>query len=80
VSSYDRWTTAGEEALLSESQSQTLLWNFSPRSHQQFEYLEAQKQAFLAAGWPVISVDTKKKELIGNFKNNGKKLVQQAAE
>ena len=28
--------------------------------------------AFLAAGQPVISVDTKKKELVGNFKNNGR--------
>jgi DDE family transposase len=38
----------------------------------QFQYLEAQKQAFLAAGQPVISVDTKKKELVGNFANRGK--------
>jgi Cft2 family RNA processing exonuclease len=39
--------------------------------NQQFEYIESQKQAFLADGRPVISVDTKKKELIGNFKNAG---------
>ena len=51
-----------------------------PDRTQQFEYLEAQKQAFLAAGWPVISVDTKKKELIGNFKNNGRSWCQQAIE
>ena len=43
-----------------------------PDRNQQFEFIERQKQAFLAAGWPVISVDTKKKELIGNFKNAGK--------
>ena len=43
-----------------------------PDRNQQFEFMESQKQAFLAAGWPVISVDTKKKELIGNFKNAGK--------
>jgi hypothetical protein len=42
-----------------------------PDRNQQFEYLESQKQAFLAAGLPVISVDAKKKELIGNFKNAG---------
>jgi hypothetical protein len=37
----------------------------------QFTYIAAQRQAFLDAGWPIISVDTKKKELIGNFKNAG---------
>ena len=38
----------------------------------QFEYINTQAVAFLAAGQPVISVDTKKKELVGNFKNNGR--------
>lgn len=42
-----------------------------PDRNAQFEYLAAQKQAFLAAGQPIISVDTKKKELVGNFKNVG---------
>lgn len=42
-----------------------------PDREQQFTYIESQKQAFLQAGWPVISVDSKKKELIGNFKNAG---------
>ena len=37
----------------------------------QFAYIAAQRQAFEAAAQPVISVDTKKKELIGNFKNSG---------
>jgi hypothetical protein len=30
------------------------------------------KGEFEEAGYPIISVDTKKKEMIGNFKNNGK--------
>ena len=38
----------------------------------QFHYINDQATAFLAAGEPVISVDTKKKELVGNFKNNGR--------
>ncbi|MBA3972669.1 MAG: ISAzo13 family transposase [Candidatus Solibacter sp.] len=38
----------------------------------QFQYIDDQATAFLAAGEPVISVDTKKKELVGNFKNNGR--------
>jgi hypothetical protein len=49
-----------------------------PDRDQQFQYIEQQKQAFLAAGWPVISVDAKKKELIGNFKNAGRKWCQVA--
>ena len=38
----------------------------------QFEHLSAQAQAFLAAGEPAISVDAKKKELVGEFKNGGR--------
>jgi hypothetical protein len=38
----------------------------------QFHYIADQAKAFLAANEPVISVDTKKKELVGNFKNNGR--------
>lgn len=37
----------------------------------QFTHIAEQRQAFAAAGVPVISVDTKKKELIGDFKNAG---------
>lgn len=43
-----------------------------PDRDKQFRYLARVKQLFLAAGYPVISVDTKKKELIGNFKNQGR--------
>jgi hypothetical protein len=38
----------------------------------QFQYINTQAKRFLAANEPVISVDTKKKELVGNFKNNGR--------
>jgi hypothetical protein len=51
-----------------------------PDRDTQFTYLESQKKAFLAAGEPVISVDTKKKELIGNFKNAGRTWCQKAEE
>src|SRR5450759_3202326 len=37
----------------------------------QFRYINEQVKAFQAAGDPVISVDTKKKELIGNYANGG---------
>jgi hypothetical protein len=39
---------------------------------QQFRYIAAQRKSFIEAGLPVISVDTKKKELIGNFRNRGR--------
>lgn len=43
----------------------------------QFQYINTQATAFLAASEPVISVDTKKKELVGNFKNNGREWRRQ---
>lgn len=42
-----------------------------PDRDAQFEYLNEQASAHLAAGEPVISVDTKKKELVGAYKNRG---------
>jgi Rhodopirellula transposase DDE domain len=38
----------------------------------QFRYLNQQARAQLAAGQPVVSVDTKKKELVGRFANGGR--------
>lgn len=38
---------------------------------QQFEYISQMREAFAGRGSPIISIDTKKKELIGRFKNNG---------
>jgi hypothetical protein len=49
-----------------------------PDRDQQFRYIQRVKQRFIQAGHPVISVDTKKKELIGNFKNPGQQWTQQA--
>jgi hypothetical protein len=49
-----------------------------PDREPQFAYLEQQKQTFLQAGWPVISVDTKKKELLGHFRNSGQRWCQTA--
>jgi Rhodopirellula transposase DDE domain len=43
----------------------------------QFQYINTRATAFLAASEPVISVDTKKKELVGNFKNNGREWRRQ---
>jgi len=43
-----------------------------PNRNAQFEHINKTAAEYLALGEPVISVDTKKKESIGNFKNNGK--------
>jgi hypothetical protein len=43
-----------------------------PDRNAQFEYLNAKVKKFLRSGQPVISVDTKKKELVGEFRNVGK--------
>jgi hypothetical protein len=42
-----------------------------PDRDTQFSYVAKRRAAFVAAGEPVISVDTKKKDLIGNFENAG---------
>lgn len=49
-----------------------------PDRNTQFEYIEAQKQLFLSQGWPIVSLDGKKKELIGNFKNAGQAWCREA--
>lgn len=49
----------------------------SPPRNEQFEYIQAQIQVFLEHGWPIISVDTKKRERIGAFRNPGRVWCQQ---
>ena len=45
-----------------------------PDRDAQFEYINKKIKQFQAAGQPAISVDTKKKELVGDFKNGGREL------
>lgn len=44
-----------------------------PERDAQFRYINAAVKTYLAHGWPVISVDTKKKELVGPFHNGGRR-------
>jgi len=46
-----------------------------PDRDAQFRYINAQVKRALATGIPVISVDTKKKELLGNYENSGKQWL-----
>jgi transposase len=48
-----------------------------PDRNAQFEYINRKVQRFFASQQPVISVDTKKKELVGDFKNSGRELRPQ---
>ena len=43
-----------------------------PDRNEQFEYINRKAKRYLKQGEPVISVDTKKKELVGDFKNAGR--------
>jgi len=51
-----------------------------PDRDEQFKYIATQKQQFIAADLPIISIDTKKKELIGDFRNKGRAWCKQAEE
>jgi hypothetical protein len=50
-----------------------------PDRNAQFEHIAKQSQEFLEAGQPVISVDTKKKELVGPYKNAGREYRPQGS-
>jgi len=49
----------------------------NPERNQQFLHIGKQREHFAAQCLPVISVDAKKKELVGNFKNAGAKWDRQ---
>lgn len=51
-----------------------------PDRNRQFCYIERVKARFRAAGCPIISIDAKKKELIGNFENAGQAWCRQPEE
>jgi hypothetical protein len=50
----------------------------SPDRNRQFEYLTELRADFQLRHLPIISVDTKKRELVGNFKNPGRRWERQA--
>ena len=59
-----------------QANKKTLEGNQHPDRNAQFEHINSCVQAKIARGNPVISVDTKKKELVGNYKNNGQQWHQ----
>lgn len=55
-----------------QANAKTLEGASHPDRDAQFQYINSRVKEFLRRHQPVISVDTKKKELVGNFKNGGK--------
>jgi hypothetical protein len=55
-----------------QSTNKTLEGTSHPDRNEQFEFINERVDEFQARGAPVISVDTKKKELVGDFKNAGR--------
>jgi hypothetical protein len=63
-----------EDMEYSKQANQKMLQKGEPHPDRdaQFKHINAIAKEFIAEGEPVISVDTKKKESVGNFKNNGR--------
>jgi len=60
-----------------QSNRKTKEGNDHPDRNAQFEHINATVVAFQEQGQPVISVDTKKKEIVGKFKNSGREWQPQ---
>ena len=58
-----------------QANAKVLEGNQSPDRNAQFEHINAAVTAALQANQPVISVDTKKKELVGSYKNAGQEWL-----
>ena len=61
-----------EEDFSLQANARTIEGSQHPDRDAQFRYLNKQAHAHRDTGQPVISVDTKKKELVGEFKNHGR--------
>ncbi len=72
------WTVANllrEQGFSLQANAKQIEGRQHPDRDAQFGYLNAQAADHLAAGEPVISVDTKKKELVGQYRNGGKEYL-----
>src|SRR2546428_13283854 len=60
-----------------QSNRKTLEGSTHPDRDAQFQYIHRRAKAFQRQGNPVVSVDTKKKELVGQFRNGGREWSPQ---
>jgi hypothetical protein len=72
VSQRTVWTLLDQLGYSMQSNRKTREGTEHPDRDAQFLYIAEKVQQFQQSGFPVISVDTKKKELIGRFKNRGR--------
>jgi transposase len=72
VSQRSVWTLLDQLGYSMQSNRKTKEGIKHPDRDEQFLYIANKVQEFQHSGFPVISVDTKKKELIGRFKNGGR--------
>ncbi len=72
------WRTLKKLGITLKQNVKILSLQNHPQRDEQFRYLNKQKKDYLAMGKPVISIDSKKKEQIGNFKNPGKTWREEA--
>ena len=61
-----------QEGFSLQGNAKTIEGRQNPDRDQQFRYINEQVKAHQATGEPVVSVDTKKKELLGDYKNSGR--------
>lgn len=64
-----------EEGFSLQGNAKTIEGNQHPDRDAQFRYLNEHAKAYQAAGDPVVSVDTKKKELVGQYRNAGRQWL-----
>jgi len=62
-----------------QANAKTIEGTQHPDRNAQFEHINARTKAFQRRNQPVVSVDTKKKEMVGNFKNGGREWQPQGA-
>ena len=73
-------SAAAQAGLWLGRQPQELDGRSASRPQPPVDYIRRVRQQFLQAGYPVISVDTKNKELVGNFANKGRTWRQTPAQ
>lgn len=69
----------GEAGYSLQANAKRLEGSTHPDRDAQFRYLNERTKDFLAAGQPVVSVDAKKKELVGRYKNAGREWQPKGA-
>jgi transposase len=80
VSNYTVYYLLREEGYSLRANKKNIEGMPHPDRDAQFEHINKQCETFKLAGNPILSIDCKKKEMIGNFKNNGKEWTAKGKE